>query len=546
MRLPCLKFLPTIAVLSVALASFPQPLSFVGLASANAKPTGDVPSGMYRLTEEQFRNTIADAFGADMAIPGRFEPVERRNHGLLAPGSYQIAASAAGVEQFAAMAKAVANQVVDQKHRDTLVPCKPQASDQAAQDACLAQFFKTVGRYLYRRPLTNAEVQRQVRLADQSQKTAGDFYTGIALSLETMLVSPQFMFQIDVTEQDPVHPGRMKLSAASKAARLSFFLWDTSPDEQLLDAVERGDLDKPEGLAKRVDRLLASPRLEKGVRAFFTDMLALDQFGDVTKDPILYPQFTPEVHKDIPEETLRIILHLLVDEKLPYGELFTTRTTYISPALASVYGIQVDPNEKGWSAYDFPPDSPRAGIITQLTFLNAYSQPGRTSPTGRGKALRELILCQPVPDPPGNVEFGAFEESQAAMKTQRERLTAHRSNPVCAGCHKITDPIGLSLENFDTVGVYRTTEKGVAIDASTDLEGVTIKDAVGLGKWVSESPATSSCLVNRLVEYGTRQAPTDEKWIGQLKTNAAQNGYRLAQLLRAIATSEAFYKPQSL
>lgn len=533
MRLSSFKLLATTVLLSAT------------LASASAKPLGDVPSGMYRLTEEQFRNTIADAFGADIAIPGRFEPVERRNHGLLAPGSYQIAASAAGVEQFAAMAKAVANQVVDQKHRGTLIPCKPQA-DQAAQDACLGQFFKTVGRYLYRRPLTNPEVQRQVRLVDQSQKTTGDFYTGVALSLETMLVSPQFMFQIDMTEPDPARPGHMRLSAASKAARLSFFLWDTSPDDQLLDAVERGDLDKPEGLAKQVDRLLASPRLEKGVRAFFTDMLALDQFGDVTKDPILYPQFTPEVHKDIPEETLRTILHLLVDEKLPYGEVFTTRTTYISPALASVYGIQVDPNEKGWTAYDFPSDSPRAGIITQLTFLNAYSQPGRTSPTGRGKALRELILCQPVPDPPGNVEFGAFEESQAVMKTQRERLTAHRSNPVCAGCHKITDPIGLSLENFDTIGVYRATEKGVPIDATTDLEGVTIKDAVGLGKWISESPAATSCLVNRLVEYGTRQPPTDEPWIAQLKANSAKNGYRLFELLRAIATSDAFYKPQSL
>ena len=156
----------------------------------------------------------------------------------------------------------------------------------------------------------------------------------------------------------------------------------------------------------------------------------------------------------------------------------------------------------GWVPYEFPPDSPRVGLLTQISFLAVHSHPGRSSPTLRGKALRELLLCQKVPSPPANVDFSIVEDPKANFHTARERLTAHRSNPVCAGCHRITDPMGLALENFDGAGQYRETEKGAPIDASGSLDGHDLKDVAGLEEALHDHPSLPQCLVKRAYSYG--------------------------------------------
>jgi hypothetical protein len=178
----------------------------------------------------------------------------------------------------------------------------------------------------------------------------------------------------------------------------------------------------------------------------------------------------------------------------------------------------------------------------QIGFLTTHSHPGRSSPTRRGRALRELLLCQLVPDPPSNVDFSIIEDPNAHFTTARERLTAHRSDPACAGCHRITDPMGLSLENFDGAGQFRSTEKGAVIDASGSLDGVSFKDASGLAKAVHDNPATVSCLVNRVFSYGMGREPMpgDKKLVSYFQSTFAQDGYRVKALMRTLATSRAF------
>lgn len=528
----------------VALALYVPHASPATDSTASLSGTTAGSAGMYRLTEEQYRNTIADVFGMDIAVPGRFEAVMRRAHGLLASGSYLIAASPRATEQYSQMARAIAGQVVDATHRGVLISCKADAPDATVADACLARFFARVGRHLFRRPLTTGEVDQYVVLARSAGRQAGDPYTGLALGLEAMLISPRFLFQMDTAEADPLQSGQLRLTASSKATRLSFFLWNTSPDDELLTAAERGDLHDRVLLARQVDRMLASPRLEQGMRAFFSDMLELDELADLSKDAILYPQFIPDVRRDMSEQTLRTSIDLLLTQNRDYREVFTTRHTFITSTLAAIYGIPFDPGRKGWVPYDFPADSPRAGIVTQMTFLSEFSHPGRSSPTERGKALRELLLCQAVPDPPGTVDFTNFERS-VNIKTARDRLTAHRANPVCAGCHKITDPIGLALEKFDAIGLYRETENGTPIDTSAMVEGAEVQDAVGLGRAIAASSAASSCVVKRLIEYGTRQAHPAGSWSEQMESRFAQMGYRLPLLLRTLATSDDFYRPHS-
>jgi hypothetical protein len=174
-----------------------------------------------------------------------------------------------------------------------------------------------------------------------------------------------------------------------------------------------------------------------------------------------------------------------------------------------------------------------------------HAHPARSSPTLRGKALRELLLCQKVPDPPANVNFQIVEDSDnQTLRTMRDRLTAHRNNETCAGCHKVIDPIGLALENFDGLGQFRGTENGVTIDTSGELDGTPFKDALGLGRAMHDNPATSSCLVGSVYRYGVGRNPEagEKEWLGWLEQRFAANGYRLPDLLRAIATTDGFYR----
>jgi hypothetical protein len=286
--------------------------------------------------------------------------------------------------------------------------------------------------------------------------------------------------------------------------------------------------------------MLASPRIEDSVRAFFDDMLGLIDFQTVSKDPLIYPAFAGAAGRDAREQALQTIVSHLVAEKGDYRDLFTTRRTFISPDLSPLYGIPAPAT--GWVAYTFPDDSPRAGLLTEIGFLAMYSHPGRSSVTKRGRALRELLLCQHVPDPPPNVDFSIIEDPKAHFHTARERLAAHATNPVCAGCHRMTDPIGLTLENFDGAGQFRATEKGATIDASGSLDAVKFNDAAGLGRALHDSPLVTSCLVNRTFAYaiGSSPAPDDRPVLAYLENRFAADGYKVPDLLRTIALSHIF------
>jgi hypothetical protein len=182
------------------------------------------------------------------------------------------------------------------------------------------------------------------------------------------------------------------------------------------------------------------------------------------------------------------------------------------------------------------------GLLTQIAFLASHAHPGRSSPTLRGKALRELLLCQQVPRPPPNVDFSLIEDPKSTLHTARERLAAHRANPICAGCHKITDPIGLALENFDGAGQYRDTERGAPIDASGTLDGKNFTDPAGLAQALHDNPALPSCIVRRAYSYGTGGPvkANDKTVLPYLNSQFAAAQFRFPDLLRTIALSRAF------
>lgn len=501
-----------------------------------------------RLSPQHYRTIITDVFGPEIQLGGRFEP-DVRIDGLLAIGSGRVSVSPAGMEQYDAMAHAIASQVTDERRRDLLIPCKP-ASESAPDDVCATEFLSKVGRLLFRRPMTEDEIKAYVGAAGAATRTLESFYQGLSMSLAAMLESPQFLFRQVVIEPDPDNAGGFRLDAYSKASQLSFFLWNAAPDSQLLDAAERGELHTRSGLNEQIERMIASPRLEASVRAFFSDMFGFDAFASLAKDATIYPYFSSQVAQDAREQTLKTLVELLLFERGDYRSIFTTRETFMTQALASVYAVPLphagfNGSPDTWQPFEFAADDPRAGILSHISFVALHSPPGRGSATLRGQALREVMLCQKVPPPPADVAFGLVEDTSNPMyKTARERLAAHNNNPTCAGCHKIMDPVGFSLEHFDGGGAYHTAENGVPIDASGELDGVPFDDALGLGKAMLVNPATSACLVERITAYALGRAPAkgERAWVAGLKEEFAGAGYVVPELMRQIAASEEFYR----
>jgi hypothetical protein len=516
-------------------------LSLLGCGNADPSATGG-PVAMRRLTADQYRNAIADAFGSAVEVAGRFEPDNRRE-GLNALGASLVAVTPSGFEQYEAMARNIAAQVTSPELRADLLPCQP-AADDVADDACTGQVIRKFGRTLLRRPLAEEDIRPRVVAAAQTTAAQQDYYAGLQLALVSLMVAPEFLFRVEVAEPapEPDQPNRLQLTNLSLAAKLSYFLWNRGPDEALLAAAERGELTQAEGLTREVDRMLASEYLADGVRAFFEDVFLFDRFDNLNKDVTQYPVFNIRMAADAREQTLRFVVDQLVAQQADYRSLFTSRQLPMTRSLGPVYGMPVRAVE-GWEEAVLPASQPRAGLLSQASFAMLFAHPGRSSATLRGVFLREALLCQTIPEAPADVDFTQFvQEVSAVHNTARDRLQVHATQASCNKCHMLTDPIGLGLENFDGIGKFRTAENEAVIDSSGDFDGRAFRDPVELGQAFAENPLVSACLVENMYRYsvGRKQTNTERPLLRYLEDAFAQRGYQVPALMRDIATSEAF------
>lgn len=517
-------------------------LAIAGALLVSASSSRDdvaAPPQMRRLTQAQYRQTIAEIFGPQIKIVGRFEP-DIRVDGLIAVGTSSVGVSPAGLEHYDEMARSIAGQTLAPDNIAKIMPCAPDEK-RGFDRACARQFLSDVGERLYRRPLTHAEVDQAVSSTERSSRLLGGFYPGLRATLAGMLVSPNFLFRVDAAVPDG--HGGLQLTAYSKAVRLSYFLVNTAPDLELLAAAQRGDLDTADGRARQVDRLLASPGYERGVRAFFWDMLQFEKFDTLSKDGSIYPVFSPRLAADAEEQTLRTLVDLLVTQNGDYRTLFTTRETWMNRQLGLVYAVPVHA-QSGWEKYIFPASADRGGWLTDFSFLALHSHPGRSSPTLRGKAIREIFLCQPIPPPPPNVDFTVVQDTKnPTLKTARDRLEAHRTQPACAGCHKLMDPLGLALEGYDGAAMSRTTENGAPLNLSGAFDGKPYVSAATMGEVLSASTKINTCLVSNVYRYalGRNVTVAEKPLLQNLVSQFGADGYRLPALMRRIALSDAFY-----
>ncbi len=526
------------ALISAAFVSAAS-LGAAPVVKASGEPAG-VKVALRRITESQYRHTIRDVLGPDIKIEARFEP-ERREDGLLALGSAELSLTSSGFEQYFALGSNIAGQVLnDEKRRETLVGCTPR-DPAAADDACTRHFVEKYGELLFRRPLTASEIKPRLKSAAIGAEQAGDFYAGLRLALTSLLVAPDFLFRVERAEPDPASAGQYRLDAWTRATRLSFLIWDSAPDAELLAAARNGALHSQDELERQIERMIASPKFEDGARAFFADMFQLDGFGNLVKDPAIYPKFNQSIAENAREQMLLRTMDLLVHEKGDYRDLFTSNETFISRPLASVYNVPFASKDE-WTTYTFPQSSERSGILTDIGFLSLNAHPGTSSPTRRGIKVLEIFMCQATPQPPANVDFSQVQDSNQG--TVRGRLLDHMENEGCSGCHRRTDPIGLALEHFDGLGQLRTMENGMPIDVSAELKDIKFEGAQGLGNYLRNEPRVPACLVRNVYQYGVGQKTVgrDRPYLAAQTQAFAANGYRFPALVTSVAASPEFFK----
>jgi hypothetical protein len=497
-------------------------------------PSVDSPEPtLRRLTFPQYRQTVLDVLGSDLALPTRIEP-DSRIDGLPSIGATIMNVSAWGIERYEDAAYLLAEQALEDDH---LLPCEPASSTDAD---CADGFVGELGLVLYRRPLTTEERSRLTDLVVLVGGATGDFRTGAIYGLAALLQSPYFLYRVELGTADPDDASIRWLDDYELATRLSYLLWNTTPDSTLLQAAQDGQLSTQDGLLEQANRLLDDPRAEQGVRNVFTEILHLDELDDLSKDPTVFTHASSDLGPLAREETLLGILDRVLVQDGDYRDLFTTQTTWVDRTLAALYNVEA-PQMDGFGPITLARDDGRRGLTGQASFLALNAHLTSTSATLRGKFIQEVLLCHTIAPPPAGVDT-SIPEPDADSPTLRERIQSHLQDPSCASCHELTDLIGLGLENFDGVGRWRDTENGALIDASGDLEGAFFDDAWGLAKAIRNHPDLGPCLTDQIWGVGTGHTPTygELKLSEWLADDLALRGFSVRSLLLATVTSTGF------
>ncbi len=535
---PLRRAAPLVALLALA-ACGDDPATKPGATDTAAEPRGPAPEvapgspALRRLTLSQYTHAIRDLFAADLYIP-QLEP-DNDVEGLLSLGASTTSVSAYGVELYETAALTIAEQVVETPDAlGALLSCTPSG---AGDVACAAEVLGALGHRAWRRPLTDDEVSRLADLAVAVGTADGSFNAGLMYGIAAILQSPNFLYRVEHGEGDgPVRT----LTGHELATRLSFLLWNSIPDEALLAAAADGSLLTDAGLEAEARRLLADPRASDGVRNLFEEVYHLYHMDSLVKDPLVFTYASPELGQSAREETLLSIEALVLGDGGDFRELFTTQRTFVDRRLAALYGVPAVTPE-GFGEVTLPDDGGRRGLFGQASFLLLQSHATSSSATRRGKFIRTVVLCQDIPAPPADVDT-AIPEADATSPTLRERLETHLTNPSCAGCHTLTDPIGLGFENFDGIARWRTTENGATIDASGDLDGVPFADAWELGEVVAQHERVAPCMTRHLYRYGTGRLESEgeQPLLDWLSDGFTRSGYRFSDLLVDTVLSDGF------
>ena len=499
-----------------------------------------------RLTHSQYNNTVHDLLHEASSPASQF-PIEDFVNGF--KDQYEaLSISPIQEEAYELAAERMAANAFRRGDSRGLLPCKADAADAG----CGARFVKSFGLRAFRRPLTEKETTRYTALFHSQT----DAIKGAQLVIEAMLQSPNFLFWLDDTPNPSWKP-------YANASLLSYFLWNTMPDEALLASAAAGELSTPDGLERVTRRMLADPRARQGLDEFISEWLRFDRAMTAARERRMYPLFTRELVTSMTEEAKRFIGDLVWNNK-DFTQAFTANFSFINADLAAVY--KVNPPARDFDRVDFPVDDERAGLIGQALFLTLTSKPEGTAPTGRGLFVREQFLCQHVPPPPPGVDTNLPPVEEAQPVTNRQRMAMHATNKMCAGCHNLIDPIGFAFEKFDAIGMHhdkaillfmpksknavaaRTAKPDeVYLDVDTTGFITGLKDAHftnprEVGELLARTPECQQCIVKQVFRYmaGRPETPADRPVLNQAFADFRDSQFRFQEMLVSLIKAREF------
>jgi hypothetical protein len=433
----------------------------------------------------------------------------------------------------------------DTPSRRRIFVCRPARSSD--EDACAKKIFSTLARRAYRRPVTDADLQVSLAFYKDGRAEKG-FEAGIEMALRQLLTSAEFLFRVERDPKNVAPNTAYRIRDVELASRLSFFLWSSVPDDELLDLAIEGKLKDPVVLEQQVRRMLADSRSQSLVNNFAEQWLYLRNLEGASPDPRLFTDFDDNLRQAFRRET-ELFFESIVKEDRSLLDLLSANYTFLNERLAKHYGI---PKVHGsqFRRVTFNEGSVRGGLLGQGSILTVTSYATRTSPVLRGKWVLENILGTPPPPPPANVPPLKENKETGRVLSMRELMAEHRANPACSGCHQLMDPIGLSLENFDAVGRWRTrSEGGTAVDSSGGLpSGATFEGVAGLKRALLSRPELFvSTVIEKLLTYALGRGVEyyDAAAVRGIMRDARSNDYRFSSLIVSIVKSPPFLMRRS-
>jgi len=431
--------------------------------------------------------------------------------------------------------------VSDTPSRRKIFTCRPTTA--AEEEPCASSIVARLATKAYRRSLQDGELADLMNFYRQGHERSG-FEAGIGVALQAMLASPHFLFRIEELVGPSGEDGIHVLAEDDLASRLSFFLWGAPPDEELMAVAEAGTLSDPDVLDAQVRRLIAAPQAERLGTRFAAQWLRLSDIEKVHPDALKYPDYDTQLAEDMVEETVRFFNNLVAEDRSVL-ELMTADYTFVNERLARHYGIT------GIAGEDFErvvyPEEHRRGLLGQGSILTLTSHANRTSPVLRGKWVMEVLLGTPPPPPPPDVP-GLEETGDAAddgrFLTVREQMEKHRANPSCNSCHRVIDPLGLALENYDVTGRWRIKDAGNLVDVGGELYDGTPLTSVGdlRSALLSRPEPLVRTFTENLMAYalGRRVEHFDQPTIRAIARQAAAEDFRMSAFILGVVRSDAF------
>ncbi|MFP2910338.1 DUF1592 domain-containing protein [Pyxidicoccus sp. 3LFB2] len=486
---------------------------------------------LHRLNRAEYDATVRDLLG-DTTRPARDFPADDHGYGF-DNNADVLSMSPLLMEKYSTAAEKLVEAAWG---RGAFGTC---ALNGATPEPCARDILSRFARRAWRRPVTTEEVDRLVSFVVLAKRHGDTAEAGVKLALRSVLVSPNFLFRIE-KDPDPKSSKPHRLNDFELASRLSYFLWSSMPDEALLAAAEAGRLGRPEEMEAQVRRMLADPRAQALVENFAGQWLYTRALDSAEPDKTLYGAFSEELRAAMRQETQLVFRDFVVgDHKL--RDLVDAPFTYVNDALATHYGLPLPgsstPVRVGLSGH---PE--RQGVFGHGSLLTVTSNSDRTSPVQRGVWVLEQLLCSAPPPPPPDVEN--LPPPLEPDMTMRERMALHRSQPQCQGCHRLMDPLGLALENYDPIGRWRLQEvSGAPVDATGELpDGTVLKGSEDMRRFVKNDPKLPACLTEHLLTYalGRGMSLRDECAVREIAATAEASGGRLSDYILSIVLSDHF------